>query len=107
MLTAKQMAEIAERVRNEPEDDEGGGVLACMPPKPMDPQDLEALVTLLEIASVYLTKDPSTTFTADELISEARAFAGDEVPFDENDMHIVLRNSGFLRRVGGGRYQLK
>lgn len=74
---------------------------------PVDPKDLEALVMLLELAAIHLTKEPDTSFTEAEMIAEARNIAGDELVFDENDMRIVLGNVRFLKREGRGRYRIK
>lgn len=71
------------------------------------PRDLEAILTLLEIAAIELTTTPDATFTADELIAAAREIAGDDVEIDEKDIKIVLQKPSFLKKVGGGQLRLK
>ena len=75
------------------------------PPTPhietSDRRDLEAIVTLLELAAIYLTTGPDSTFTKRQLIDEARRIGGDDVDLDESDVNIVLGKAGFLRKIGG------
>lgn len=75
------------------------------PPTPYietsDRRDLEAIVTLLELAAIYLTTGPDSTFTKKQLIDEARRIGGDDVDLDESDVNIVLGKAGFLRKIGG------
>jgi hypothetical protein len=63
-------------------------------------KDLEAIVTLLEIAALSLTTMPGETFTLDRLIKEAREIGGDEIDLDERDIKIVLEKATFVQRVG-------
>ncbi len=78
------------------------------PPTPsVDPKDLEVIVMLLELASIYLTQGPESTFTARELIDEARVIGGDDLRIEETDVKIVLGNVGFLRKEREGRLSLK
>jgi len=72
-----------------------------------DPKDLEAIVMLLELAAVYLTSGPESTFTASELINQAHAIGGDDLRVEEADMKIVLGNAGFLKKWPEGRLGLK
>jgi hypothetical protein len=88
-------------------DTEPGEVVRIPSWTPADPRDLEALTTLLELAAIFLTEDPSSTFTAEQLVAEARDIAGDEVKFDENDLRIVLGTAGFLERLDGDFFRLK
>lgn len=79
-----------------------------LPPIPRaEPRDLEAIVMLLELAAIYLTQGPESTFTARELIDEARVIGGDGLQLDEADVKIVLGKAGFLRKNHGGRLSLK
>lgn len=75
------------------------------PPTPFiessDRRDLEAIVTILELASICLTTGPNATFTKQQLIDEARRLSGDGIDLDESDVNIVLGKAGFLRRMGG------
>lgn len=74
---------------------------------PSDRKDLEMIVTLLELAAIYLTTSPGSLFTTDELITEARKLGGDEIGLDEGDIKIVLGKAGFLKKETGGRLWLK
>ena len=62
---------------------------------------------LLELAAIYLTRDPTSSFTREELIEKARELSGAALPLDELDMKIVLGKSGFLKKLPGGRFRLK
>ena len=73
----------------------------------VNPRDLEAIVTLLEIAALSLTKSADATFTLKELIEEAKRLGGDEIEIEDKDVRIVLGKFGFLKSVGGGEYRLK
>ena len=57
---------------------------------PQHPQDLEAIVTLLELAAIFLTPAPGTLFTFDELIAQAHEIAGPECLIAPRDARIVL-----------------
>lgn len=80
---------------------------AASPITPSSPRDLEAIVVLLELAAIYLTHGPDSTFAAEQLLAEARSIGGEEIPLEETDVQIVLGKAGFLRKVPGGRFQLK
>lgn len=69
--------------------------------EPSDRRDLEAIVTLLELAAICLTTGPDSTFTKKQLIDEARRIGGDGIELDESDVSIVLGKPGFLKKVGG------
>jgi len=75
------------------------------PPTPhietADRRDLEAIVTLLELAAICLTTGPDSSFTKQQLLDEARRIGGDDIDLDENDVNIVLGKAGFLRKIGG------
>lgn len=73
---------------------------------PSHPKDLEAIVTLLEVAALSLTPEPDAAFTYEELLGEAQNLCGDEVQIDEKDVKIVLEKASFLRK-GRGEYRLK
>jgi hypothetical protein len=80
------------------------------PPKveitPWDPEDLEAIVTLLELAAITLTKDPEGSFTEEELLQEACEYCGGDFQPSDVDMKIVLSTATFLKR-DGARLSLK
>ena len=63
--------------------------------EPLEPSDLESIVTLLSLAAILLTSGPGTTFTLEELLREARTM-GD---LSEEDVRIVLPELRFLKRV--------
>jgi hypothetical protein len=63
-------------------------------------KDLGVIITLLELAALSLTTEPGATFTLEELIREAREYAGDGVQLDERDIKIVLNKRSFLEKVG-------
>lgn len=73
---------------------------------PSSPKDLGMIATLLEVAALSLTSEPGKVLTIGDLIREAQEFGGQDVPFDENDVKIVLHKVGFLKKVAGG-YQLR
>jgi hypothetical protein len=70
------------------------------------PDDLEALVTLLELGSIVLTTAADQTFTQAELLAAAHELAGPEMQLNEQDLEIVLSGCKFLERVEG-RLRLK
>lgn len=72
----------------------------------VNPKDLEAIITLLEVAALTLTSENGDTFTLEELISEARELGGHKIDIDERDVKIVLGKQGFLVKVGS-KYRLK
>ncbi|KAB2910495.1 MAG: hypothetical protein F9K40_02520 [Kofleriaceae bacterium] len=76
------------------------------PITPSNRRDLEAIVTLLELAAICLTHAPDADFTTEQLLAEARRLGGEEIHLEENDVRIVLGKAGFLRKVGG-RLRLK
>lgn len=65
------------------------------------PTDLEAIVTLMEVAALSLTTEPDATFTYEELVREVRELGGEEVTIEERDIQIVLKKAGFLKKVAG------
>jgi hypothetical protein len=72
-----------------------------------DRRDLEAIVSLLELAAICLTDTPASDFTAEELIAEARRIGGPEIELDEGDVRIVLAAGGLLKKAPKGRLRLK
>lgn len=63
-----------------------------------DPRDLEAIVTLLDLAAICLTPKPGTKFTIEELIAKAQEIGGDEIPLNPKDLLIVLPFMKYLKR---------
>lgn len=70
------------------------------------PRDLEAIVTLLQLAAIELTPAPGTKFTAKQLLERVRELGGDEVKVDDADIKIVLGKAGFLKK-SGNEFSLK
>jgi len=70
---------------------------------PAETRDLEAIVTTLEVAAIFLTPTPGATFTRQQLLEEAQRLNGDEVKIREEDLRIVLKKHGFVKYAGGGR----
>jgi len=65
--------------------------------EPVGSKDLETLVTLLEVAALSLSESPTSTFSRDELIQEARLMAGADFEIDDRDAKIVLEKATFVR----------
>lgn len=68
-------------------------------------RDLEAIVTLLELAAIYLTSSPGQTFTLDELLVQAQEIGG--LTIDKGDARIVLDKAKFLRKQPDKRFALR
>jgi hypothetical protein len=64
------------------------------------PSDLEAIVTLLELAAIFLTPAPGATFTFDALIAQAHEIAGPDCLIQERDARIVLPFMKSIRKRG-------
>lgn len=71
------------------------------------PEDLEAIVTLMELAALFLTPLPGTVFTRSQLVAQACALGGKELPVKELDVNIVLDHVEFLKRHGRDRFSLR
>jgi hypothetical protein len=71
------------------------------------PRDLEAIVTLLELAAIDLTPKPETEFTRDDLLARVRSIAGPDFELVDGDVAIVLKTWRGVRRVGADRYVLR
>jgi hypothetical protein len=74
---------------------------------PILTRDLEAIVTLLEVAAISLTNTPDATFSRGELISEAREIAGTGIEFDERDVDVVLEKATFVKAIKGKQFVLR
>lgn len=72
--------------------------------EPVANDDLEAIVTLLEVAALSLTDRPGATFTIGQLIREARDIGGEEIELQERDIKIVLEKTSFLQKSGAEVY---
>ena len=68
---------------------------------PSNGRDLEAIVTLLELAAICLTTSPESEFTTEQLIAEARQLGGEEITLDEIDIKNVLGKARFLEKEKG------
>jgi len=62
-------------------------------------RDLEAIVTILQLAAIDLTPTTGAQFTVAQLLERARDLGGD-VDIDEDDIMIVLGKAGFLKKSG-------
>lgn len=75
---------------------------------PAQPDDLEAIVTLLQLAAIALTPKEGTTFTAGDLFREACALGGEEINLDAGDVMIVLHTGcPGIARAGRRRFRLE
>ena len=68
---------------------------------PLPTKDLEAIVTLLEIAAITLTDKPDATFSKAELLACARDYAGDEIEIEDTDVELVLEKASFVKNNAG------
>ncbi|TXH36742.1 MAG: hypothetical protein E6Q98_09785 [Rhodospirillaceae bacterium] len=73
-----------------------------LPNSTVSSKDLEAIITLLEVAALSLTTAPGDVFTLEELIQEANEMSGNRIQIEERDVLIVLGKTGFLKKVRGG-----
>lgn len=82
---------------------------AALPPRSSvpayDPRDLEYLTVLLDVSGIYLTPEPGTGFTLEELMREVRGLGGDDV--DERDVAIVLGTHAGFKTLPGRRWRLR
>jgi len=62
--------------------------------------DLESIVTLLELAAIYLTTAPGVAFSFEALLDQARQIGGDDIEIRESDARIVLKKASFLKKQG-------
>lgn len=72
-----------------------------------DPKDLETIVTMLQLAAIWLTPQPDTIFTLQQLLTQVRELCGKDLLIDEKDIMIVLASSSFLKKLSGQRFMLK
>lgn len=70
-------------------------------------RDLEALVTLLELAALSLTESPAATFSFDDLLLEAQELAGDEMNIERSDVEIVLDKARFVKNISANVLRLR
>jgi hypothetical protein len=75
--------------------------------KPAHPTDLAAIVTLVQVAAIFLTDGPGASFTASQLLTQANAIAGGDLVLDARDVAIVLPYMPGFKRQPGKRYSLK
>jgi hypothetical protein len=72
------------------------------------PRDLEYIVTLIQIAAIYLTPEPGTLFTYEQIFNQAKELAGEEFPLEETDFKIVMANyPSLLKKEKGGFYRME
>lgn len=82
------------------------------PPKVADykpqPHDLEFIVTLIQLAAIYLTNQPGDLFSYQQLFDQAKELSDDDFELEEADFKIVFDNSGkFIKKESGGLFSLK
>ena len=70
-------------------------------------QDLESIVTVLEVAALDLTEAPGDMFTKEQLYERAREVIGPEMRLDEVDLDIVFRRMGYAFQKIPGGWRLK
>jgi len=68
------------------------------------PDDLEVIVTLLDIAAIYLTPEPHAEFTFQELLAQANEIG--DLTLDERDVRIVLPFMKSLKKIRNDLYRL-
>jgi hypothetical protein len=72
---------------------------------PAQGNDLEAIVTLLELAAIYLTTSPGAVFSFDDLIKQAQEIGG--LTIAKKDARIVLDKAKFLKKQADKSYSLR
>jgi hypothetical protein len=70
-------------------------------------RDLDAIVTIMQLAALDLTPARGTQFTTKELLERVRELGGAELGIREEDIKIVLGKSGFLKKLAGGKLVMK
>ena len=72
------------------------------PPKEPCPysRDLDTIVTTLELAALSLTTKPGATFTREKLMSKAHEFVGPEIRLRDEDVDLVIKKQGPVKRSG-------
>ena len=93
-------------IRNQRYDQDPNGRLR-LSNEPVPSKDLEALVTLLEVAALSLTTSQDTTFTYEELFNEAREYAGDQFDLDKKDVNIILEKASFIKKLSQHEFCLR
>jgi hypothetical protein len=70
--------------------------------------DLEYITMILQLAAIWLTPEPDTVFTVDELLAQAHDLEGEQSFFDDTAAKIVLSSSQyFLEKLPNNQYRLK
>ncbi len=89
----------------EDSDDRSPPVITDYKPQP---HDLEAIITLLELAAIFLTNAPGDQFTYEQLLAQARELAGDDFVLEDADAKIVFDNLGSVfKKEDKGHFSLK
>lgn len=71
-------------------------------------KDLETIVTLLQVATIFLTPMADTTFTLQQLLGQVHQLCGNEFTMDDKDILIVLPFCGFfLKKLSGNTFSMK
>ena len=69
------------------------------------PTDLEAIVTLLEVAAICLSPTTDAEFTLEQLLAEVHGMSPPVI--DDKDIMIVLPGLKTIVKVAPGLYRLK
>lgn len=83
-------------------DDTPGIAVAPTPRKAekVSPRDLEAIVTVMDIAALCLTNAPDDTFTFEQLFAEMNNLGGPDLQFEERDVRTVLATYPMIAKQG-------
>jgi hypothetical protein len=78
----------------------------CAAEPPADGSDLEVIVTMLELAAIYLTNTPGDQFTFDELLDKANSIDPEHITIADRDARIVLPGLEYVKKLKGSVYVL-
>jgi hypothetical protein len=67
----------------------------------------EELEQLLDIAAVYLTENPESTFSEEELLEQMRELSFDAIEVSLGDVHETICRTGTVIAAAGGRWRLR
>ena len=66
----------------------------------VSPKDLEAIVTVMDIAALCLTTKAGDTFTFEEMFAEMNELGGPDLQFEERDVRTVLATYPMISKQG-------
>jgi hypothetical protein len=73
--------------------------------EPVPAHDLEAILTVLEVAALCLTSEGNATFTLQQLIAEAQHIGGTDIILDEKDVILILCQLEYLQKTEEGLFR--